>query len=139
MYDIKYHYVWITKYRYQILKGDLGIRVRDIIREVCMTCEVKIIAGSVGIDHVHLLVSVPPNLAPSKLAQYMKGKSSHRIQQEFPEIRKRYWGQHIWARGYFCATTGTMTDEIIKSYIENQGKRIPKDDGFKVENEGFSR
>ena len=69
----------------------------------------------------------------------MKGKSSHRIQQEFPEIRKRYWGQHIWARGYFCATTGTMTDEIIKAYIENQGKQIPKDDGFKVENEGFSR
>ena len=61
-----------------------------------MTCEVKILAGSVGIDHEHLLVSVPPNLAPSKLAQYMKRKSSHRIQQEFPEIRKRYWGKRVF-------------------------------------------
>lgn len=69
VYDIKYHYVWITKYRYQILKGDLGLRVRDIIREVCMACEVKILKGSIGKDHVHLLVSAPPTMAPYKLAQ----------------------------------------------------------------------
>ena len=135
VYDIKYHFVWITKYRYKILKGDLGFRIRDIIREVCMATDCKILKGSVGVDHVHLLVSAPPTLPASKLMQYIKGKSSHKVQQEFPEIRKRYWGQHIWARGYFCATTGTITDETIKEYIENQAKHGSPDDGFKVEQE----
>jgi putative transposase len=134
VHDIKYHYVWVTKYRYKILLGDIGLRIRDIIREVCMACDVKILKGSIGAEHVHLLVSVPPSMAPSKLAQYMKGKSSFKIQQEFPQIRKRYWGQHIWARGYFCGSTGTITDEAIKAYIENQSQQ-PEDDGFKVEHE----
>lgn len=65
----------------------------------------------------------------------MKGKSSYRIQQEFPEVRKRYWGQHIWARGYFCASSGTITDEAIMQYIESQGKDLKDDDGFKVEDD----
>ena len=92
VYDIKYHLVWITKYRYKILKGDMGIRIRDIIKEVCMSCDVKIVKGNVSTDHVHILVSVPPNLSVSQLKQNIKGKSSFRIQQEFPLIRKRYWG-----------------------------------------------
>lgn len=130
VYDIKYHLVWITKYRYKILKGDMGIRIRDIIREVCMSCDVKIVKGNVSADHI--LVSVPPNLSISQLMQYIKGKSSFRIQQEYPLIRKRYWGQHIWARGYFCATTGNVTEETIIKYIENQ-KHHHEEDGFKVE------
>ena len=135
VHDIKYHFVWITKYRYKILKGDLGLRIRDLIREVCMACDCKILTGSVGTDHVHVLVSVPPNMAPSKLVQYMKGKTSHKVQQEFPAIRKQYWGQHIWARGYFCASSGTVTDEIIKEYIENQSRNFNVEDGFKIEQE----
>ena len=131
VHEINYHFVWITKYRYHVLKGDIGLRVRSIIREVCMSYDMKIIRGAVSKDHVHVLVSAPPNLAPSKIAQLMKGKSSFRIQQEFPELKKRYWGQHIWARGYFCGTIGTVTEEMIKQYIE--GHRIKEDDGFEVE------
>jgi putative transposase len=133
VYDLNYHFVWITKYRYPVLRGDLATRVRDIVREVCMACDVRILKGVVSKDHIHLLVSCPPTMAPSKLAQLMKGKSSFRIQQEFPEIRKRYWGQHIWARGFFCASMGTVTEEMIKAYIEHHGAHSEGSDGFEVE------
>ena len=113
VHDIKYHFVWITKYRYHVLKGDIAIRVRSIIREVCMSHDLKILKGVVSRDHVHILLSSPPTIEPSKIAQLLKGKSSFKIQQEFPELKKRYWGQHIWARGYYCATSGNITDEMI--------------------------
>ncbi len=138
VYDIKYHYVWITKYRYPILRGDLALRVREIIREVCMRNDVIILKGVVSKEHVHLLVSTPPTIAPSKLAQLMKGSSSYRIQQEFPEIKKRYWGQHIWGRGYFCGSSGNVTDEIIKEYLANH-KSSNGSDGFEVEQPALSR
>jgi putative transposase len=80
---------------------------------------------------VHLLVSAPPTLAPCKIAQQLKGKSSFKIQQEFPELQKRYWGQHIWARGYFCATSGNVTDEMVKSYLGNHKSEFK--DNFQVE------
>ncbi len=92
VWDIKYHIVWITKYRYKILRGDVAERARDLIRQICQAREVTIIRGAVSPDHIHVLVSVPPQLAPSKLVQYIKGRSSRRLQEEFPELRKRYWG-----------------------------------------------
>lgn len=95
VHDIKFHFVWITKYRYKILVGDLALRIREIIREVCMAYDVKILKGVVSKDHIHILVTCPPTMAPSKLAQFMKGKSSFKVQQEFPELKKRYWGQRI--------------------------------------------
>ena len=127
VYDIKYHFVWLTKYRYKILEGDLANRLRELIRQICESRKIKIIKGHLGKEHIHLLVAAPPNIAPCKIMQYIKGVSSRRIQQEFPAIRKRYWGQHIWAQGYFCATSGTVTDEMIKLYIENQKLEGPTD------------
>ena len=132
IHDIKYHFVWVTKYRYKVLHGDIAIRVRDIIREVCMSCEVMILKGVVSKDHIHLFVSCPPTISPSKLAQLMKGKSSFKIQQEFPILKKRYWGQHIWARGYFCASSGTVTDDMIKDYIRDHKNEKVNDD-FAIE------
>jgi len=82
-------------------------------------------------DHIHLLLAAPPILAPAKLAQYIKGRSSRHLQAEFPELRKRYWGQHMWARGYFCATVSAVDEAIIKAYIENQ-KWEEDDEGFKI-------
>ena len=69
---------------------------------------------------VHMLISCPPDLAPSKIVQYIKGRSSKLIQEEFPELKKRYWGQHLWARGYFCATVGSVDAETIRLYVERQ-------------------
>ena len=133
VYDIKYHLVWVTKYRHKVLTGEVALRARELIRQVCMAREIRIVKGHVSRDHVHLLVSCPPSLSVSRVVQYIKGKSSHELQREFAEIRRRYWGQHLWARGYFCASSGTVTDAMVKAYIEQQD--IPPEDGFTVTDE----
>ena len=127
-YDIKYHIVWITKYRKPIMVGPVAERLRELIRQISQQNEVTIIKGHISKDHVHLLVSSSPSLAVSRLVQKLKGATSHKLFQEFAHLRQQYWGQHLWARGYFVATTGTVTDEIIKEYIENQDSGIPDDD-----------
>ena len=131
VWDCKYHLVWTTKYRYQILTGDIGLRCRELIREIAMSKEMPIYAGSINRDHVHLLVGIPPRLSVSRAVQYLKGRSSHRLLTEFKSLKKRYWGQHLWARGYWVASSGNVTDKVWKAYIEAQ--RPPKpDDNFKV-------
>ena len=114
VYDIKYHFVWITKNRYKILQGKIAIRLRELLRQGCEARGIEIIRGSISKDHVHMLLSCPTTMAPSQIIQYLKGRSSHLLQDEFPEIKKRYWGQHMWARGYFCGTVGAVDEETIK-------------------------
>ena len=127
-YDCKYHIVWITKYRKKILTGEVSKRTRDILRGICKENDVEIIKGHISIDHVHLFVSVPPHLAISKLLQYLKGKSSRKLLQENKMLSKQFWGRHLWARGYFVATSGNVTDEIIMEYIENQDNKTEDGD-----------
>lgn len=131
VFDLKYHVVWITKYRYKILRGRVAERSRDLIRQSCEAREVVIMRGAVSPDHIDMVLSAPAHMAPSKLVQFLKGRSSRRLQEEFPELRKRYWGQHLWARGYFCATVGAVDEATIKAYIENQ-KWDEDDPGFKI-------
>src|SRR5688572_361436 len=95
VWDIKYHLVWITKYRYKVLKGEVAERARDLIRQICQAREVIIIRGAVSPDHIHMLVSSPAHLAPAKLVQYIKGRSSRRLQEEFPHLRKKHWGETL--------------------------------------------
>ena len=134
VYDLKYHIVWVTKYRYKVLKGEIGLRVREIIRQVCNELDVKILSGHVSTDHVHLLVSVPPNISVSYFVQRLKGRSSRKLQQEYSELNRRYWGRHLWARGYFAVSTGNVTDEIIRQYIESHDdKPNGTDDNFSVD------
>lgn len=132
VYNIEYHLVWVTKYRYHVLTGDVQIRVRKLIRQICHQHDLNILKGHVSKDHIHLLVSAPPHHAVSYLMQKLKGRSSRLLQQEFPHLRKRYWGQHLWARGYFCATVGQVTDEMVKEYIESHLTPSP-DDRFTLE------
>jgi len=131
VWDIKYHLVWITKYRYKLLRGDVAERARELIRQICAARDVQIIRGAVSPDHIHILVVAPPQLAPAKLVQFIKGRSSRLLQQEFPALRKKYWGQHLWARGYFCATVGAVDEKTVMTYIENQ-KWDQDDQGFKI-------
>ena len=132
-YDCTYHIVWITKYRYPVLIGDIGHRAKDLVREICLENQVEIIRGLVAGSHIHIYVSVPPYLSISKLVQYIKGKTSRKIQMEFPELRKRYWGRHLWATGYFVRTTGNVTDQMIKQYIESHSNKDQNYGDFKVE------
>ena len=127
VYDLKYHIVWITKYRKPIMRGGIGKRVRELVRQTCASLDVYIVKGHVSKDHVHLLVSVPPNLSVSELVKRLKGRSSRKMLEEFGELRKVYWGRHLWARGYFAASTGNVTDEIIAEYIEKQSRIAPED------------
>jgi putative transposase len=132
VYNIEYHLVWVTKYRYHVLLGDVQIRVRELIRQICQQHDLNILNGHVSKDHIHILVSAPPHHAVSDLMQKLKGRSSRLLQQEFPHLRKRYWGQHLWARGYFCATVGQVTDKMVKEYIESHLTPSP-DDQFTLE------
>ena len=132
VYDIKYHLVWITKYRKPVMRGEIGLRVRELIRQTCATLDVKIEKGHIAVDHVHLLVSVPPNISVSELMQRVKGRSSRLMLAEYTELKQQFWGQHLWARGYFAASTGNVTEEIIKQYIESQGSELTDDKDFKV-------
>jgi putative transposase len=131
VWDIKYHLVWITKYRYKVLRGEIAERARDLLREICAAREVRIVRGAVSPDHIHMLVVAPPQLAPAKLVQFLKGRSSRMLQRDFPQLRKRFWGQHLWARGYFCATVGAVDEKTVMAYIESQ-KWEQDDGGFTV-------
>ena len=118
VYYHRYHLVWSTKYRFKVLRGHLRVRVRDICRQVCAENGVEIIKGVLSTDHVHMFVSVPPKLAISDLVRKMKGRSSFKVQQEFPLIKRRYWGRHCWGRGDFSTTNGAITEDIVLQYMD---------------------
>ena len=121
---------WITKYRKPVLRGEVAKRLRELIRQTCASLDVVIESGHVAADHIHLLVSVPPNLAVSELVQRLKGRTSRLLLVEFGELNRQFWAKHLWARGYFAASSGNVTDEIIKQYIESQSENLsPPDDG----------
>ena len=132
VYDNQYHVVWVTKYRYKVLKGSIAYRLREIIRQICEKNKIIIIRGNIRNDHVHMLISCSPVIAPAKIVQYIKGRSSRMLQEEFPELKRKYWGQHLWAVGYFCRTVGTVTEDIVRAYVENQDDKT-LEEIFKVE------
>ena len=99
--DLKYHFVWKTKYSYGVLKDDVALRLRDIIREICAEKSLQVVKGNIRPNHLHILISAPAYYSPAQIAQYLKGKSSYRLQMEFPSLQKRYWGRHLWSRGDF--------------------------------------
>ena len=131
-YELRYHFVFITKYRKPVLKGDVAIRTRELIRQICASEDVEIVKGHVRPDHVHLLLSMPPHIAPSRIMQAVKGKSSHHLMQDFRQLHREFWGRHLWARGYFVATSGNVTDTVIEKYIELQGAEPQDDRDFRV-------
>ena len=132
-YDIKYHIVWISKYRKPVITGKIAERARELMRQTCTQNDVEILAGHVSKDHIHLLVSVPPHLSASKLVQYLKGYSSRKLQMEYKDLNKQFWGKHLWARGYFVASSGNVTDEVIAEYIKNQDlSENMKPDNFNI-------
>ena len=98
------------------------------MRQICNTNKVEILKGAIGPDHVHILLSIPPYMAVSRIVQELKGESSRKLQMEFPSLKKQFWGQHFWQIGYFCSTTGSVTEQVVRDYIANQGKKEEDDD-----------
>ena len=132
VYSIEYRFVWVTKYRYKVLTGDVALRVRELVRQTCDLFEIQILQGVVSKDHVHILVSSPPTMAPSEIMRRIKGRTSSKLFEEFPHLKKRYWGRHFWARGYFCVTIGQMTEEMIKDYLAHHFDS-DRSDNFRTE------
>ena len=122
------HLVWSTKYRYSVLEGDIKVRCRTILMQICESEDVKILKGVVSKDHVHMHVEYRPSLSLSNLVKRLKGRSSRKLQQEFPELNKKYWGRHFWAIGYGCWSTGNITDEMLNEYLEHH-RKTNEDDG----------
>ena len=129
---LEYHFFWVTKYRYKVLTGDVGLRVRELVRQSCEHLEIEILRGVISKDYVRLLVSAPPNIFSSDIMKRVKGRSSTKLFQEFPGLKKRYWGQHFWAREFFCVTAGELTTEMINEYLEHHFER-KIEDNFDVE------
>ena len=123
VYDIKYHFVIVPKYRYSVLEGKVKEWLKKEISQICEGMEIVIEEGKICKDHIHICLSVPPKYSPSEVMKQIKGKSAAGVFEEFPELKKRYWGQHFWARGYFVSTVG-IDEETIKEYIKNQREEI---------------
>ena len=119
VYRCEYHFVWVPKYRYHVLVQEVKSRLKQILVELCRWQNIEIIEGAVCSDHVHMYLSVPPKISPSMVMKILKGKSAERLREDFPKLRKKYWGMHIWARGYFVTTVG-IDREIIKKYVQKQ-------------------
>ena len=128
------HIVWVTKYRYEILQGDIQKRVREIVIQICDAEDIEILTGVVSKDHVHIHIEYPPKLSISDFVQKCKGRSSRLIQKEFPELGKQYWGRHFWAIGYGAWSTGNVTDEMVNEYLQHHfDKKSNQEDSIDLE------
>ncbi len=123
----QYHIVFIPKYRKKQLYGRLREDVREVIATLCRYKNVEIVEGAVCLDHVHLCVSIPPKLSVSQFMGYLKGKSALMIYDKHPELGSKF-NKSFWARGYYVATVGNITEEAIKKYIQEQSEESRKED-----------
>ena len=121
------HIIWVTKYRYKVLTGDIQIRCRNLIKQVCDSEDVKILKGAVSKDHVHMLIEYAPSLKISDFVKRVKGRTSRILQMEYPALKKQYWGKHFWAIGYGVWSTGNVTEELVKEYLEHHKNQSNND------------
>ena len=119
IWQCKYHIVWCPKYRFRIMKGEVGKTVRNIIRQLCEWKQIKILEGNIQVDHIHLVLEIPPKYSVSEAVGYLKGKSAIKIFDYHHELKKRYWGRHFWAKGYFVSTVGS-DEKKIRRYVRHQ-------------------
>ena len=133
IHQLQVHLVWSTKYRYKVLKGDVQLRCRDLIRQTCNALDVQILKGVVSKDHVHLHLSYPPKLSISDLVKRLKGRSSRKILQEFPYLKKHYWGGHFWGIGYGSWSVGNVTDEVLQNYLNHHKDNPNSNENFILE------
>ena len=132
--DLKVHIVWIPKYRKRVLEGAVAVRVRDLLRQIAQEHEVHILSGKVAKDHIHVFISYRPNQSISQIVQWLKGISSRVMLQEFAHLRRQFWGRHLWARGYLAVSSGTITDDMIQKYIDEQeGEQVADDSQFPID------
>ena len=126
------HIVWVTKYRYEVLRGEIQKRCRDIIIQICDAEDVRILKGVVSKDHIHMHIEYPPSKSISDIVKKLKGRSSRRLQEEFKELSKKYWGKHLWAIGYGVWSTGNVSEEMVQKYLEHHRNPSNRDLGTMI-------
>ena len=133
IHQLHVHLIWSTKYRYEVLQGDIQIRCRDLIRQTCDSLDIQILKGVVSKDHIHLHISYPPKLSVSDMMKRLKGRSAKILLMEYSELKKRYWGGHLWGIGYGAWSTGNITDEMIQEYLNHHKEGPNSDQNFILE------
>ena len=118
-WNCKYHIVWIPKYRKKRLFGELRKALGPVLRELAAHRESEIIEGRLCVDHVHMLIAIPPKYAVAQVVGYIKGKSAIWIARNYAGRKRNFTGQHFWARGYFVSTVG-IEEQVIRDYIRRQ-------------------
>jgi putative transposase len=127
--QLQVHIVWVTKYRYKVLKGKIQERCREILIQVSDAEDIRILSGVVSKDHVHMHIEYAPSKSVSDIVKRLKGRSSRKLQMEFPELSKQYWGKHFWAIGYGVWSTGNVSKEMVEEYLEHHRTSSNKDLG----------
>jgi putative transposase len=123
LYECKYHIVFCPKYRYRIFKETIGETVRQLVYQLCKQKEqIEVLELNVQPDHVHLVVSIAPKYSVSEFMGYLKGKMALRLFQQYESLGRRYWGRHLWARGY-CVSTIGLDEEKVRKYVQWQEKQ----------------
>jgi putative transposase len=118
VYDLKYHFVWIPKYRKQLLVGEVGEAMREILPKIAEAYEMEIDTMEVVEDHVHIILSAPPRYSPARIMQILKSISARELFARFPWLKGKLWGGELWGDGYFVRSVGDqVTSEIIRRYI----------------------
>jgi putative transposase len=133
VHQLHVHLVWSTKYRYEVLRGDVQLRCRNLLRQTCDTLDIPILKGVVSKDHIHLHLSYPPKLSISEILKRLKGRSAKILLTEYSELKKRYWGGHLWGIGYGAWSTGNITDEMIQDYLNHHKEGPNSDQNFILE------
>ena len=113
------HLVWVTKYRYKVLEGEIQNRCRELIIQICDTEDVRILKGVVSKDHVHMHIEYPPSQSISELMRKIKGRTSRILQKEYRELERWYWGKHFRGIGYGAWSTGNVTDKMVEEYLKH--------------------
>jgi putative transposase len=125
VYELKYHLVWVPKYRAKILGGEVGEYLKEVFRQVAEEYEFCILNIAIMDDHVHILIEAPPSYSPSELVQVLKSISARELFKKFPKMRKMMWSGKIWNEGYFVRSIGDkLTSDVIKKYIEYQKNEV---------------
>jgi len=128
IYECKYHIVFCPKYRYKVLKGEVAESVRQNIYELCRRKDgVEVLELNIQLDHVHIIIWIPPKYSISNMMGYLKGKVASKVFEKHPYLRKRYWGMHLWSRGY-CVSTIGLDEEKIRKYVIHQEKEEKKEE-----------
>ncbi|MDR2387366.1 MAG: IS200/IS605 family transposase [Deltaproteobacteria bacterium] len=118
VFSIMLHIVLVSKDRQNVFKGDIKLKLREVIREICQEQRVEIKEGNISSDHVHLLVSIAPKVNINKFILLLKGKTTYTLFSNFERLKLKYHNRHLWAKSCFCCSCGEVTKETIEAYLE---------------------